>query len=139
MTKKKEYRELVLTNTHRIEEIDDRHIEPFRSLANSIYEGKANLRINTVDFIVGKILDENKRVYIFEAKQSFDVYVIGTFRKLFNPTYKVAEAFTEFYLEMGILPNIIAVPRHNLMKYPKVFTSKIRNGVLIYERRCCLP
>lgn len=134
MAQKKEYRDLILSNTIRIEEVQDNFIKPFNRLAESIREGKAKLNINTVDFIVLKILNKNGNVYRFERKHTFDVYVFGTFRKHFNPTYKVAEAFAEFYLEMGILPNIIPVPKHILMKNPKEFVNKIRNGVLIYER-----
>jgi len=134
MAQKKEYRDLILSNTIRIEEVQDNFIKPFNWLAESIREGKAKLNINTVDFIVLKILNENGNVYRFERKYTFDVYVFGTFRKHFNPTYKVAEAFAEFYLEMGILPNIIPVPKPISMKNPKEFVNKIRNGVLIYER-----
>ena len=134
MGKKKEYRDLILSNTIRVEEVQDNSIGPFNCLAESIREGKANLKINTVDFIVLKILNKNGNVFNFERKYAFDVYVLGTFRKIFNPTYRVAEAFAEFYMEMRILPNIIPVPKHILMKNPKEFVNKIRNGVLIYER-----
>lgn len=134
MGKKKDYRELILSNTIKIEEVQDNLIGPFQCLAESIREGKAKLRINTVDFIVLKILNKKGRVYTFNKKYTFDVFVFGTFRKFFNPTYRVAEALASFYLEMGILPNIIAVPKHILMKNPKEFVNKFRNGVLIYER-----
>ncbi|TVL99792.1 MAG: hypothetical protein CV087_16780 [Candidatus Brocadia sp. WS118] len=135
MTKKVKYRELVFGNTIPIQQIEDSSIEPFRWLAESIQEGKVNLKVNTVDFIVLKILTKKKKIYKLNRLQSFDVYVIGTFRKFFKPTYKVAEAFAEFYLEMNILPNIIAVPKHVLMNNAKQFANKLRDGVLIYERR----
>lgn len=134
VSKKKNYKELILLNTVNIKEIQDDLIGPFQRLAESIREDKAKLKINTVDFIILKILNKKGRVYTFNKKYTFDVFVFGTFLKLFNPTYRVAEAFVSFYLEMDILPNIIAVPKHILMKNPKEFVNKFRNGVLIYER-----
>ena len=135
MTIATEYNEIILGHTIPIEYIDDNRIEPFRELSRSIYDGKAELKINTVDFIVAKLLGRNKRVYTFDRKESFDVYVFGTFRKYFTPTYKVAEAFAHFYMEIGIMPNIKAVPKHILMNNIKGYVNRIRGGVLIYERR----
>ncbi len=131
----KEYKELILNNTVNIRDVMDEGISVFRWLSDSIYQGKYPLKMNTVDFIIAKILNRQKQLYRFRRKYSFDVYVLGTFRKTFNPTYRVAEAFADFYLEMKILPNIISIPRHIFMKAPKVFINKIRNGVILYERR----
>ena len=131
-----DYRESIYSDVIDVHQIADRQsVQPFVWLSNSIRNGKVNLKINTVDFIIIKILDRNHNVYKFKTKQSFDVYVIGSFRKFFNPTLKVAEAFADFYLEMGILPNIISIPKHIYIKNIKHFHSKLRNGVLIYERR----
>jgi len=129
------YNEIILGHTIPIESIDDNRIEPFRWLSHSIYDGKSILKINTVDFIVAKLLGRNKRVYTFDRKDSFDVYVFGTFRTYFKPTYKVAEAFAQFYVEIGIMPNLNAVPKHVLMKNVKGYVNRIRGGVLLYERR----
>ncbi len=134
MTKSKKYRDLILDNVHPINEVIDNRIAPFNWLSEQIYAGKAQLKINTVDFIIAKILQRNDQIYNFQKKLSFDLFVIGYFRKAFNPTYRVAEALTDFYLEMRILPNIIAIPKNVLMKAPKLFVNKFRNGVLIYER-----
>jgi len=135
MTKNKiTYHELVLRNTIPIKKYKG-DIEVFRVITQSIYEGKRPLKLNTVDFIVIKILNRNLNVYRFDRKSSFDVYVIGTFRTYFNPTFKVAQAFAEFYLEMGILPNIISVPKKELMNNTKKYANKLRNGILLYERR----
>ena len=131
----KEYKELILSNTISIHDITDEGISIFRWLSDSINQGKYPLKINTVDFIIAKILNRQKQLYRFRRKYSFDVYVFGTFRKTFNPTYRVAEAFADFYLEMKILPNIISIPKHIFMKTPKIFINKIRNGVILYERR----
>lgn len=136
MTKNKvTYQELVLGNTIPIEQYQKEGIQPFRWLSDSMIEGKRSLNINTVDFIVIKILDRKLGVYRFYKKPSFDVYVIGTFRTYFNPIFKVAQAFAEFYLEMGILPNIISVPKKELMDNTKEYANKLRNGILLYERR----
>ena len=136
MNKKKiTYRDLVIGNTIPIEKYQKRGIEPFKQLSNSVIEGKRPLKENTVDFIVIKVLNRNLSVYRFEKKPSFDVYVIGTFRSYFNPTFKVSQAFAEFYLEMGVLPNIISVPKKDLMENTKEYANKLRNGILLYERR----
>ena len=113
---------------------DDNNIQPFKWLSDEIYEGKAPLKLNTVQFIVVKILNTKNQSYNLKNKQSFDVYVIGDFRKTFNPVLRVAEAFASFYLEMGILPNIISIPKH-ILKDNKELLYKLKNGVLIYERR----
>lgn len=136
MTKKKvTYNELVLGNTIPIDQYQKGGIEPFKWLAESIVEGKRPLKLNSIDFIVIKVLNRNLGVYHFDKKPSFDVYVIGTFRSFFNPTFKVSQAFAEFYLEMGVLPNIISVPKKELMENTNEFANKLRNGILLYERR----
>lgn len=135
MTKKVTYQDLILGNTIPIENYMKEGIDSFKWLSNSIKDGKKPLKTNSVDFIVIKILNRNLAIYKFQKKPSFDVYVIGTFRTFFTPTYKVAEAFAEFYLEMGILPNIISVPKKQLMENSKKYANKLRNGILIYERR----
>ena len=135
MTKKVTYQDLILGNTIPIENYMKDGIESFKWLSDSIKEGKKPLKSNSVDFIIIKILNRNLAIYKFQKKPSFDVYVIGTFRTFFTPTYNVAEAFAEFYLEMGILPNIISVPKRQLMENSKEYANKLRNGILIYERR----
>lgn len=135
MTKKKEYRELILDHTVPITQIEDNLIEPFRMLSYLIYDGKINLKINTVDFIIAKLIGRDNRIYRFNKKDSFDVYVLGTFRTYFSPTFNVAKTFANFYLEHGIMPNIISVPKHILMNNTKTYVNKIRGGVLVYERR----
>ena len=136
MTKDKvTFQELVSGNTIPIENYMKEGIEPFKWLANSIQEGKRPLKNDTVDFIVLKILNKNLALYRFDKKPLFDVYVIGTFRTYFHPAYNVAQAFAEFYLEMGVLPNIISVPKKELMENTKEYANKLRNGILIYERR----
>ena len=136
MTKEKvTYQQLIIGNTIPIDKYMQEGIEPFKWLANSIQEGKRPLKINTVDFIVLKILNRNLAVYKFGKKPLFDVYVIGTFRTYFTPAFSVAQAFADFYLEMGILPNIISVPKKELMENKKEYANKLRNGILIYERR----
>lgn len=129
------YQELVLGNTIPIDQYHKEGIEPFRWLGESITEGKRRLKFNSVDFIIIKVLNRNLGVYRFDKKPSFDVYVIGTFRSFFNPTFKVSQAFAEFYLEMGVLPNIISVPKKELMENTKEYANKLRNGILLYERR----
>jgi len=135
MTKRKEYKELILSNVKRVDEIYDNSISPFKLLADEIKEGKKDLKINTVDFIIAKILTKENRVYDLSRTDSFDVYVIGTFRKSFNPTLRVAEAFADFYLKQGMMPKIIPITKHGFMENPNIFVNKIKNGVLIYERR----
>lgn len=129
-----EYREIINNYTTPINQVDYENIGPFIWLSNSIREGKENLTSNTVDFIIIQILDKNNNPYKFKRKKSFDVYVIGTFREYFNPTLEVAEAFSDFYLEMGILPNIISVPKNYFLEREKYYSKKIKNGILIYDR-----
>nr|WP_294858394.1 hypothetical protein [uncultured Fluviicola sp.] len=134
-TEKITYEELVLGNTISIHNCQEQGIEPFKWLFELITQGKKPLKENTIDYIVLKVLNQNLRIYKFDKKPSFDVYVIGTFTTYFNPTFKVSQAFAEFYLEMGVLPNIISVPKKQLMQNTREYSNKLRNGILLYERR----
>ncbi|HFK5528196.1 hypothetical protein OZ666_07265 [Elizabethkingia sp. HX QKY] len=117
-----------------IDNVDGGSSQAFQWLSEQIYLSKVPLKTNSVKFIIVKILNKKKESRNISIRPSFDVYVIGEFRKTFNPTLRVAEAFAEFYLEMGILPNIISIPEHILIKNRELL-HKIRNGVRIYERR----
>ncbi|OPB99125.1 hypothetical protein BAS10_05535 [Elizabethkingia meningoseptica] len=117
-----------------IDNVDGGSSQAFQWLSEQIYLSKVPLKTNSVKFIIVKILNKKKEARNISVRPSFDVYVIGEFRKTFNPTLRVSEAFAEFYLEMGILPNIISIPEHILIKNRELL-HKIRNGVRIYERR----
>jgi hypothetical protein len=126
--------EYIKDSTRPIEQIDDNFISSFKRLSNEIYEGKAPLRANSVQFIIAKILTRQGQTFDIRKKDFFIVYVIGDFKKSFTPVLRVAEAFASFYSEIGILPNIIPLPKH-ILKRDKELLHKIRNGALIYERR----
>jgi len=118
-----------------IEQLPYADVGLFGWLSESIYYGKAPLRINTVHLIVANILDPQRKIRHFKRRPTFDLYVFGSFRKGFQPTEKVAEALADFYLETSILPNIIPVPKHLFIREVESFTRKLRRGVIIYERR----
>lgn len=126
--------EYIKNSTRPVEQIDDNFISNFKWLSNEIYEGKAPLKSNSVQFIVVKILSRQGQVLDIRKKDFFIVYVVGDFKKSFKPVLRVAEAFANFYSEIGILPSIIPLPKH-ILKKDKELLHKIRNGVLIYERR----
>lgn len=92
------------------------------------------MKPNSVQFIVAKILTRQAQTVDIRKKDFFNVYVVGDFRKSFTPVLRVAEAFAGFYSEMGILPNIIPLPKH-ILKKDKELLHKLRNGVTLYERR----
>lgn len=129
------YQELVLKNTIPIEGFEKRGIEPFKHLSRQMTNRINPLKFKTIDYIIVRVLNRNLNVYNFESKASFDVYVIGTFRTFFNPTLEVAKSFAEFYLEMGILPNVITVPKKELLENAQKYSNKLKNGILLYERR----
>lgn len=126
--------EYIKNSTRPVEQIDDNFIGSFKWLSNEIYAGKAPLKSNSVQFIVAKILSRQGQTLDIKKKDFFIVYVVGDFKKSFTPVLRVAEAFASFYSEMGILPNIIPLPKH-ILKKDKELLYKIRNGVLLYERR----
>lgn len=134
MNSKRDYRQLIKDAVTPIQDLELQELDQFRWLSESIQYGKAPLKSNTVDFIIIKVLNKRGNVFNFHKKQSFDVYVIGSFRKYFTPTLRVAEAFAEFYLEMAILPNIISVPKHRFLRDLNRYQKKIENGILVYER-----
>jgi len=131
---KLDYISYIKENTKRVETIDDNFIGSFKWLSQEIYDGKAPLKSNSVQFIVVKILNRKGQTNDVKRRDTFDVYVVGDFRKTFTPALKVAEAFANFYIEMGILPNIIPIPK-TVIQDNKEILYKLKNGVLIYERR----
>lgn len=129
-----EYITAVRQITVPIDQVDDNRIQSYQWLSNEIYSGKKALKNNSVEFIIAKILNQyknvNNRIY---QREYFDLYVIGSFRKTFKPTYNVAQSLAEYYLEVGIMPNVICIPKHVLIKN-SVFFNKLKNGVILYER-----
>lgn len=132
-----EFAHFVKKYTYNLDELksNSNYLGNFKWLSESIQTGKSNLKINTVDFIVIKILNRKNDIVNLSRQNSFDVFVLGSFKKYFTTTYKVAQTFSDFYLKMGILPNIISVPRHIFLSNKNIYLNRIRNGVLIYERR----
>ncbi len=115
-------------------EVNDQRVAPFRWLSQTIRDGKAPLKINSVEFIIANIMDRNRKVYKFERKYSFDLYVIGSFRTHFTPAQKVSETLVDFYLEFNILPIIHTIPKIMILENEKYFSKNLKGGVLIYER-----
>jgi hypothetical protein len=120
--------------TKPVEEIEDNFIGIFKWLSSEIYEGKAALKANSIQFIVAKILTRKGQTLDLRKREYFNIYVIGDFRKSFTPVIRVAEAFANFYIEMGVMPNIIPLPKSILLEN-KDLLNKLNNGVLLYERR----
>lgn len=126
--------EYIKAITRPILEINDDLIGIFKGLSEEIYQGKAPLKTNSVQFIVAKILTTQGKTVDIRKKDYFNVYVVGDFKKTFTPVLRVAEAFGGFYSEIGIMPNIIPIPKH-IIKKNKELLYKLRNGVMLYERR----
>ena len=117
-----------------INDIDDNFISIFKWLSGEIYEGKAPLKTNSVQFIIIKILTRQRQTIDIRRRDHFDVYVVGDFKKTFSPVLRVAEAFATFYSKIGILPNIVPIPKH-VLKKDRELLYKLKNGVILYERR----
>ncbi len=130
----KEVIDYIKSKSQPIEDVEDNFIGIFKWLSEDIYIGKAPLKTNSVQFILVKILSRQGHTIDIRKKDYFNVYVVGDFKKTFTPVVKVAEAFARFYSEIGILPNIIPLPKH-VLKKDKELLYKLRNCVLIYERR----
>ncbi|NBA86847.1 hypothetical protein GVN16_13815 [Emticicia sp. CRIBPO] len=129
-----DYVSYIKRNTKPVEDINDDFINSFKWLSKEIYGGKAPLKSNSVQFIIIKILDRYGKTYDIQKRDHFDVYVVGEFRKTFTPVLRVAQAFADFYLEFGSMPNIIPIPKLILQQNNDIL-YKLKNGVLIYERR----
>lgn len=130
-----DYREMVLSSTKPIEFVNQfDNGQPILWLAEQIKEGKKRLKYNSVDFIIGKLLNKNEKLIDYYRKDVINIYVIGTFKSELIPTMKVAEVFAEFYLEMRVMPNIIPITKKNFLENINFSLTKIRNGVLIYDR-----
>jgi hypothetical protein len=123
----------IRNSTISLSDIDDSYISIFKWLSAEIYEGKAPLKTNSVQFIIAKILTRQRQTVDIRTRSQFDVYVVGDFQRTFSPVLRVAEAFATFYSEIGVLPNIIPLPKHRLKK-DKGLLNKLKNGVILYER-----
>lgn len=120
--------------THPVDNIEGDFANSFQWLSNEIYMGKDPLNSNSVHFIIVNILNRQHKTRDIRRQDYFNVYVVGEFRKTFTPVFKVAEALAIFYSEIFVLPNIIPLPKH-LLKKDKDLLQKLKNGVVIYERR----
>ncbi len=130
-----DYREIVLNSTKPITFVNQfNNGQPLLRLAEQIQEGKKILKYNSVDFIIGKLLNRNESLIDYYKKDFINIYVIGTFKSEFIPTMKVADAFAEFYLEMRVMPNIIPITKKEFLENLNFSLTKIRNGILIYDR-----
>lgn len=114
--------------------IEGRYVDTFRWLSDEIYQGKALIETNSVQFIIAKVLNRQHQIRDISRKDSFTVYVVGSFKKSFIPVQRVAEAFANFYIEMGVLPNIIPISQSTLVNHPELL-PQIKYGILLYERR----
>jgi hypothetical protein len=133
--RKLEYRQIVLNSTREVEYLNQfNNAGPILWLAEQIRGGKRNLKYNSVDFIIGKLLTKDDRLINYQKRDFINIYVIGTFRSEFIPTMKVADALAEFYLEMRIMPNIITISRKEFLDNLRFSINKIRNGIIIYDR-----
>ena len=129
------YREIVLNATKPVTFVNQfNNGQPILWLAHQIEDGKNKLKYNSVDFIIGKLLNRNERLIDYYKKDFINIYVIGTFRSEFISTTKVADAFAEFYLEMRVMPNIIPISKKEFLENLNFSLTKIRNGILIYDR-----
>jgi len=133
--RKLEYRQIVLNSTREVEYLNQfNNAGPIIWLAEQIQGGKRNLKYNSVDFIIGKLLSKDDRLINYQKRDFINIYVIGTFRSEFIPTMKVADALAEFYLEMRIMPNIITISKKEFLDNLRFSINKIRNGIIIYDR-----
>ncbi len=129
------YRQIVLDSTKPIEFVNQfNNGQPILWLGEQIRHGKRNLKYNSVDFIIGKLLNRNEHLIDYYKRDFINIYVIGTFKSEFIPTMKVAEAFAEFYMEMRVMPNIIPITKKEFLENLSFSLIKIRNGILIYDR-----
>lgn len=124
----------IKSTTIPISDIDGNSISIFKWLSSEIYEGKSQLKSNSIQFIILKILTKQKQTIDIKRRDHFDVYVVGNFRKIFSPVLQIAETFATLYSEIGVLPNIVPVPIY-LIKNNKEILYNLKNGVLLYERR----
>jgi len=130
-----EYRNIILKATKPIEYLNQySDIAAIRWLTEQISSGKKDLKYNSVDFIIARLLTRNESLIKYQRKSQIDFYVIGPFRTEFIPIMKVAEAFAEFYLEMLVMPNIITISKRDFLLNIKYSLRKINNGIRIYDR-----
>ena len=130
-----EYRDIIFNSTKSVEYLSQfENAGPILWLSEQIQMGKKDLKYNSVDFIICKLLNKKEKLINYKKRDYFNIYVIGTFRSEFIPTMKVAKSFAEFYLEMKVMPNIIPITKKSFLNNLKFSINKIRNGIIIYDR-----
>lgn len=130
----KSYREAVIQTTKSIDYLNNFNAgQSIYWLSQEIYDGKKKLNYNSVDFIVAKLLDRRGELINYKGKEFINLYIIGTFKNDFIPTYKVAQALATFYMEMKVIPNLITITKKEFISDPQIIT-RLKNGILIYDR-----
>ena len=130
-----DYRAIVLKSTKPITFVKQfKNGQPIVWLVGQIQYSKELIKYNSIDFIIGKFLSRNERLLNYHKKDFINIYVIGTFKNEFIPTLKVAKAFADFYVEMLVMPNIIPISKKEFLENLNFSLTKIRNGILIYDR-----
>lgn len=128
-----QYRQIVKSRTKTASQLGG-SLTFLSNLSEEIQKGKIDLKTNSVEFMVAKILNKRGDQIDLFRKGYFDLFVLGEFKKSFQPTIKVAEALASFYLEYQILPRLVPVPQAVALQSLERFSRTIENGVLIYER-----
>lgn len=129
-----DYRELIRRQTVRIDSIERADFSQLAYLADEIQKGKINLKVNSVQFMIAKVLNSKGRPIDLRRAGYFNLLVLGDFKKTFSPTFKVAQALAVFYQEFQILPRLVVIPQYAATQDLNRFSKIIQDGVLIYDR-----
>jgi hypothetical protein len=128
------HRQEILANTEHISNLTDGNAEKFKVLSQRIHYSKNGLETKNVVYIIIQILNQKGEIYAFKQKKSFEFWVIGSYKRIFQPTKMISDALSEFFLEHTIIPEIKAVPISDFNLNSKFYIDKLKRGVIIYDR-----
>lgn len=110
------------------------HKNDFIKLSEGIYEGKSNLRQNSIRFICVNILNKNSKPRNLNYSGNFEFIIIGDFNDRIELVEGASEALTSFYIETEILPTIRPINEHFLVENIEKYKKNLSKSIIIYDR-----
>lgn len=115
----------------------------YELIANSLRENITSLEeLKSVDFILVENFYKNyeRQGYnntpvLTKDQNSINVFILGNFEKDFSVIWEASEIFADFYLEFLVLPVLQIISYELFLEKSLEFTKKIKNYVIVYDRR----
>ena len=115
----------------------------YKLIADSLQENITSLEeLKSVDFILVENFyknyerqGHNNTPVLTKPQNSINVFILGNFEKDFSVIWEASEIFADFYLEFLVLAVLQTISYELFLEKSLKFTKKIKNYVIVYDRR----